>query len=321
MQEPEKKTGGHPPQLQSLRQNTPPTRTTTYREISTSYLDIPSLLNTRSQDHHNDPASVVISTEHKPSGAVKTAEGCVKTLPLKASIPNLFSRDTHLQPALSNIDVTTLLSAPKNDQAFDVKPRPSCSSEGTAQAPVKTSHSASELPAMSTCLHNSTLRYTSPNSMSCVETERAPQNSTPKSEGSSSGRTVHQEDAIQSQGLPEGPYNNAFTQRQDGSHSSIPGTLGQTSTSDPILFRIDTCDGSFDIPVDVHQASKLVGEKRKRNAGASARSRQRRKEENDTTNIDELNQQVRNLQKRVKLVEEERDLYRDAWNAWNRYRV
>ncbi|KAG4430543.1 hypothetical protein IFR05_013973 [Cadophora sp. M221] len=123
----------------------------------------------------------------------------------KASIPNPFARATHLQP--------TLLIAPENDQSIDVKPPPRvsqlptppaqsneqqyeplsrlrpatntrCSNVGTAQTPRKTSHSGSEIPAISTCLHN-TQSITLPSQ----------QAGTPGFMGSRSGRTSPQERA------------------------------------------------------------------------------------------------------------------------------
>lgn len=346
MQESEPKAGGSPQQLQSPRQNTPPTKSISDQEKSSSYLDILSLLNPRSEeDHHNDPASVILSTEHKPSGAIKTAEGCIRTLPRKASISKPSSRATHLQPAVSrgNIDARTLLIEPENDQAYDIKspfwvsqlPTPPaqshepqdgsfsslwpamdtwCSSGGTTQAPAKTSLSGSETPPISTCLHNPTPKQTSPTSILYGRTEQPSQNSTSNNPGSSFERTVQQGGVMQSQGPPEGPYNTAFTQCQDSAfHSSIAGISGQTSASDPIrVLRMTTSDGSFDVPVDVHQGSRLADEKRARNAGASARFRQRRKEKETEakSSIEKLQARTMELEGKLREVGQERDFYR-----------
>jgi len=64
--------------------------------------------------------------------------------------------------------------------------------------------------------------------------------------------------------------------------------------------------------VDVHKASRLADEKRARNAEASARFRQRRKqkEKEANSNIEKLQQQTRDLERKIKEVEQERDFYR-----------
>jgi len=109
---------------------------------------------------------------------------------------------------------------------------------------------------------------------------------------------------------PEGPYSSqASSQAQNPSASSAR----PNPSSDAIqVLTISTAQGAITVPVDVHQASKLADEKRKRNAGASARFRQRRKdkEKEASTNIDKLNQQARELERRVREVEQERDFYR-----------
>ncbi|RDW73493.1 hypothetical protein BP6252_07400 [Coleophoma cylindrospora] len=72
-------------------------------------------------------------------------------------------------------------------------------------------------------------------------------------------------------------------------------------------------EGLYHVPVDVHQASRLADEKRARNAGASARFRQRRKEKEReaSSNIERLQQAQRDLERRVREVEQERDFYRN----------
>lgn len=70
--------------------------------------------------------------------------------------------------------------------------------------------------------------------------------------------------------------------------------------------------GNYRLPVDVHKVSKLSDEKRARNAVASLRFRQRRKErEKDaTTTIEKMRHQIRELERRIREVEQERDFYR-----------
>jgi hypothetical protein len=123
---------------------------------------------------------------------------------------------------------------------------------------------------------------------------------------------------MQSQRPPEGPYIAPVTQSQDSSfHFSNTGNSQQTSASDPIrVLKINTSEGSFDVRVDVHQASRFADERRARNARASARLRQRRKEkEKEAKNATEKFQtQTRELERRCKELELERNFYRDERN-------
>jgi len=66
------------------------------------------------------------------------------------------------------------------------------------------------------------------------------------------------------------------------------------------------------MPVDVQAGSKGADEKRKRNAAASARFRERRKlrGKESTTNIQKLEQQSKELENKLKEAEQERDFYR-----------
>lgn len=107
--------------------------------------------------------------------------------------------------------------------------------------------------------------------------------------------------------------------------SHNPGTFGHsvngpgpaTASRDAVsMVTISTSQGLIHVPVDTHQASRLADEKRARNAGASARFRQRRKdkEREASTNIDRLQQQARDLGLRVRDVEVQRDFYRDERN-------
>ena len=110
----------------------------------------------------------------------------------------------------------------------------------------------------------------------------------------------------------QGPYSRA----PSVSAGSIVGSVGsarQTSVSDPIqVLTINTSQGSYCVPVEVHQASRLANEKRARNAVASARFRQRRKEKEreSSTTIEKMQHQTRDLERRIREVEQERDFYR-----------
>ena len=110
---------------------------------------------------------------------------------------------------------------------------------------------------------------------------------------------------------PEGPYSSQASSQAPNPVASA--SRPSLSSSDAVsVLTISTAQGAIQVPIDMHQASKLADEKRKRNAGASARFRQRRKdkEKEATTNIDKLNEQARDLERRVREVEQERDFYR-----------
>lgn len=117
----------------------------------------------------------------------------------------------------------------------------------------------------------------------------------------------------------------------EGGSSQVapPGTEGpyMTPLSESILFQgspssghgpnikmlpYPTEHGEFYMPVEVGAASKSADEKRKRNAGASARFRERRKlrEKESTTNIQKLKQQSDDLERKLRETEQERDFYR-----------
>lgn len=121
---------------------------------------------------------------------------------------------------------------------------------------------------------------------------------------------------MQYQGSQEGPYSAPDPQTPGGGsslNSTNAGSSRQTSASDPIqVLTITTSSGQYQVPVDVHQASRLADEKRARNAGASARFRQRRKEKEReaSTSIETLQKETRDLERRLQEVEQERDFYR-----------
>ncbi|PSS09005.1 hypothetical protein M430DRAFT_22377 [Amorphotheca resinae ATCC 22711] len=93
----------------------------------------------------NDPASVIMSTEHKSSGAMRRAEECIGTLPhvsRKTLIPKPSPRATYLQPAVSrgNIDTRTLLISSESGQAYGVR-----SPLGVSQLPTPPAQSHEQL--------------------------------------------------------------------------------------------------------------------------------------------------------------------------------
>ncbi|OWO99842.1 hypothetical protein B2J93_6897 [Marssonina coronariae] len=135
--------------------------------------------------------------------------------------------------------------------------------------------------------------------------------------GSSFGTAIQAGGRMQYQGLsgiPEGPYTAPAPPSQcSSSHPSSASSSRQVSASDPIqVLTITTSEGIYTVPVDVTAASREADSKRARNAGASARFRQRRKEKEKeaNTNIDKLQQQTRDLERKLLDAERERDRYR-----------
>ncbi|KAH8756869.1 hypothetical protein BGZ57DRAFT_802906 [Hyaloscypha finlandica] len=101
-----------------------------------------------------------------------------------------------------------------------------------------------------------------------------------------------------------GPY--TFNEPAPPQSSYYPGsTFGQ-------MLTFTTPVDIYHVPVDVRAASHLSDEKRARNAGASARFRQRRKEKEIEANntIEKLQQQIRELEKLLSKAEAERDFFR-----------
>lgn len=111
---------------------------------------------------------------------------------------------------------------------------------------------------------------------------------------------------------PEGPY----PASQTGPLTSASVTSSRQSSAasqDHVqVLTITTAQGLYHVPVDVHQASRLADEKRARNAGASARFRQRRKEKEKeaSLSIEKLQHQTRDLERRLREAEQEKDFYR-----------
>ncbi|KAF3909749.1 hypothetical protein AA313_de0209829 [Arthrobotrys entomopaga] len=101
-----------------------------------------------------------------------------------------------------------------------------------------------------------------------------------------------------SQNSPVYPMNPPFHESHSAPHMS-PSSSMQPYSGHHLLEGLA-------IPVDTTAASKLADEKRKRNAGASARFRQRRKERER-----EMSARIVELETRLKVVEEERDHYRN----------
>jgi hypothetical protein len=197
---------------------------------------------------------------------------------------------------------------------------PRRASGGNMQAPVRTPLSQSASPSISASSHNPSSSQTSPASFLYHKGPPPPPSSSSYYPGSSFATSMQQQGGGMQLAGPAGssegpgPYSAPTPQTQGSSfHSSSASGSRQTSASDPIqVLTITTSQGSYHVPVDVHQASRSADEKRARNAGASARFRQRRKEKEKeaSSSIEKLQQQTRELERKVREVEQERDFYR-----------
>ncbi|WYZ40741.1 hypothetical protein EsH8_IV_001082 [Colletotrichum jinshuiense] len=121
------------------------------------------------------------------------------------------------------------------------------------------------------------------------------------------------------------PGSNFPPQSPGGPVWSTPGagtSLYQSLRSDVakaeggMVVQLPGEEGGILIPVDVHQASKQADEKRQRNAGASARFRQRKKERDQEAmaSLQKLEQRNRDLESRLRDMAQDRDFYRDERN-------
>ena len=79
------------------------------------------------------------------------------------------------------------------------------------------------------------------------------------------------------------------------------------------MMILDAENNPIQIPVHIHATSKVANEKRKRNATASHRFRQRRKEEEhrNSQTIAQLEQQIRQLEDEKEYFRKERDYFRE----------
>jgi hypothetical protein len=270
-----------------------------------------------------------ILTPRSPSRAVSSGRGVGQGIIDAQRSPFLPSRGRPYTVApgpSASSEIPPMPTPPgQSQQHYGFPPRastpsiaPRRGSGSTMQAPGRTPLSQSASPSISASSQNPSSSQTSPASFLYHKGGQTPQAASSYFPGSSIvGASGQQGGGMHFQGpsgQPEGPYSAQAPQTQESSlHSSSAGSSRQTSASDPIqVLTITTSQGSYQVPVDVHQASRLADEKRARNAGASARFRQRRKEKEKeaNTNIEKLQQQTRELERRVREVEQERDFYR-----------
>ena len=97
-----------------------------------------------------------------------------------------------------------------------------------------------------------------------------------------------------------------------GPLSTVSQAALDTESQYPTM-TLKTENGPLQVPIDVQAGSKVADEKRKRNATASHRFRQRRKEKEQTTsqNISKLEQQIWETMEEREFYRKERDYYRD----------
>lgn len=100
----------------------------------------------------------------------------------------------------------------------------------------------------------------------------------------------------------------ATEQGRGVAHQSPAGTQYMT---------VETAQGPLSIPLDLQGASRVADEKRRRNAGASARFRARRKEKEqaNSKDIEEMKQRINDLSEDVEFYRNERDLLASALNG------
>jgi hypothetical protein len=184
------------------------------------------------------------------------------------------------------------------------------------QAPGRPQLSQSASPIVSTPSANPSSSQTSPGSFP-YPGGPPPPTSTPYYPGSTfAPQVAHQGGGALKYQPPASGTQGPYSRAPSVSAGSVVGSVGsgrQASASDPIqVLTINTSQGSYRVPVEVHQASRLADEKRARNAGASARFRQRRKEKEReaSTTIEKMQHQTRDLERRIREVEQERDFYR-----------
>ena len=134
--------------------------------------------------------------------------------------------------------------------------------------------------------------------------------------GSSFGSAIQAGPTDRFRGAPGVPDGHVSPGPRTQTSSLITGSgrkLGLISSPDasqvPITSKFQAL---YNVPVNVHQASKAADEKRARNAEASSRFRTRRKEKEkaNQSTVQRLEQVVRGLERRVQDAEQDRDRYR-----------
>ncbi|KAG0648565.1 Transcription factor zip1 [Hyphodiscus hymeniophilus] len=234
------------------------------------------------------------------------------------------------QSASSDVPSMPTHGSTQGHQHHDFPPTASTPrrASATMQAPLRTPHSESASPSISQSSQNLSSSQTSPASY-LYKGGQPPstQGYFPGSTFAQAGGGVQFGAGPGGQAGPssatEGPYSAppppSHSQGPPAHSSTVSSSPAealssrQSSASDPIqVLTITTSQGVFNVPVDVRQASRLADEKRARNAGASARFRQRRKEKEReaSTTIEKYQSQSRDLERKVRELEQERDFYR-----------
>ena len=140
------------------------------------------------------------------------------------------------------------------------------------------------------------------------------QSDSPGTQYSACGQVRHTE--------PNMAPSTSFTSQLQSSLSNSFPSSGPYSTTSQAAFgtegqyptmTLETENGPLQIPIDVQAGSKVAGDKRKRNATASQRFRQRREEKERETSqkISKLEQQIQETMKEREFYRGERDDYRN----------
>lgn len=130
----------------------------------------------------------------------------------------------------------------------------------------------------------------------------------------SSGSTSYLNEPASPYAHPGSTYSHVGGTGMQIAHSAMPVT-GQGSQQGAYrLMMFDPEQGSIEIPVDVVGASRVADEKRRRNAGASARFRARKKEKEQasTKELDDMRQQIQDLGEDAEFYRQERDVLASA---------
>jgi hypothetical protein len=221
----------------------------------------------------------------------------------------MFTADTGSAP-IPEGSAMPVSTGPQNPYAYPAAaPTPSLArraSIATMPAPVRTPLSQSASPSPS--IRSSYSGPSQPSPAARYQTSQPP-HSAAYFPGSSFS-APQEGDAPAQAGHPgtEGPYMNPLPE-----NIFFRGPQSGGQNPNIRMMPVPTEHGHVYVPVDVQAASKVADEKRARNAGASARFRQRRKEKEReaNSNIQKLEAQSRELERRVRALTEERDFYRD----------
>jgi len=163
--------------------------------------------------------------------------------------------------------------------------------------------------------HSQAQNYERAEALKPVLPQLAFQRNSPSTQYSAFGQISHIEPSMAPStaftSQPQSSFSNSFLSSGPSSIMSQEafGTEGQYR-----MMTLETENGPLQVSVDVQAASKVADEKRKRNATASHRFRQRRKEKERGTSqhISKLEQQIREIKEDREFYRGERDYFRNV---------